>query len=141
VFSLDGCQPWIVANADGRGYYRTEYAPEVAAVLSSSWKQRRTVGANRHHARAVMARRAVFVGATCAFNSAYEAFPCLLGVLKISELEHAARIGLRRDRPVARAVPKELLEIYTGAGQGWCPVHLIDRSELLHAHVSLDPSD
>jgi aminopeptidase N len=31
---LDSCSPWIMANADGRGYYRTAYAAPLVAALA-----------------------------------------------------------------------------------------------------------
>ncbi|HYM26222.1 MAG TPA: M1 family metallopeptidase [Vicinamibacterales bacterium] len=30
----DACQPWVFANLDARGYYRTEYAPELLRKMS-----------------------------------------------------------------------------------------------------------
>jgi puromycin-sensitive aminopeptidase len=35
VFTRDTCEPWISANADGRGYYRAEYTPELAARIAA----------------------------------------------------------------------------------------------------------
>lgn len=34
TFELQGCSPWVNANAGGRGYYRTEYSPAAYAEMS-----------------------------------------------------------------------------------------------------------
>src|SRR5439155_3121528 len=36
TFNVSGapCAPWVFANIDGRGYYRTEYAPEMLRALT-----------------------------------------------------------------------------------------------------------
>ncbi len=36
VFTRDTCEPWVFANAAGRGYYRTEYAPDLAARIAAA---------------------------------------------------------------------------------------------------------
>jgi transcriptional regulator with GAF, ATPase, and Fis domain len=62
----------------------------------------------------------------------------LLRLFNAAELEHASRIDLRRDLPVLRAVPQESFEIRP-PGADRREVHLLDRSELLHAHLSRHP--
>ena len=36
VFTRDTCEPWVFANAAGRGYYRTEYTPDLAARIAAA---------------------------------------------------------------------------------------------------------
>jgi len=35
-FTLDKCEPWVVANAGGRGYYRAEYTGDLATGVASA---------------------------------------------------------------------------------------------------------
>jgi aminopeptidase N len=39
VFTRGACAPWVFANADGRGYYRTEYEPALAARIANRREQ------------------------------------------------------------------------------------------------------
>ena len=39
VFTRDRCDSWVLANAEGRGYYRTEYAPDLATGIAAAHGQ------------------------------------------------------------------------------------------------------
>lgn len=36
TFRLEGCAPWVLANAGARGYYRSAYTPEALAAISKA---------------------------------------------------------------------------------------------------------
>lgn len=36
TFRLEGCAPWVLANAGARGYYRSAYTPEALAAISQA---------------------------------------------------------------------------------------------------------
>ena len=39
MFTGDRCEPWVLANAEGRGYYRTEYARDLTASIAAAHAQ------------------------------------------------------------------------------------------------------
>ena len=97
VFSLDACGPWLVANADGRGYYRTEYAPELAGRLASALPQLSP------------AERLVFLSDQLALVSAErETFAGYLRMLPALGVESAVPVAQVAFRPL-RGIADELI--------------------------------
>jgi aminopeptidase N len=108
VFTRDRCEPWVLAKAEGRGYYRTEYARDLTASIAAA------------HAQLSPAERVAFFGDQRALIGAErQSMSGYLDLLQSFGVETSARVAQVAFAPLRTVIDEVLQSSDKPAFQRW----------------------